>query len=190
MEVLTLNEKRIALLALIVAFLGWVGIKPEHFSWVWDYILVGIIWSWELIKSIFSLIVNIFTFSIKVPVSLIIIISIVCFLAGKFKSNKALENNLKNKEDANSAPSLSVLTERQKLILLDIYNCAGPDKRYDEIIRKLRIDFHMLNQAVDELVRMGYLVNVSDPFGENYPNVSRYGRDSVIQFLESNQQSN
>ncbi|MPY23214.1 hypothetical protein [Shewanella sp. YLB-07] len=182
-----MNERKIALWALIITFLGWVGIKPDHF-------ISAVLWLWELIKTLFIILSDIFTFSINIPISLLIIISVICFKVGKihFKNNSSVgeePHGVDETDEADNSEPLSDLSERQQLVLLDIYSHAGPHKGYGQIMRKLRIDSHMLNQTIEQLIELGYLV-MAGRFGQNYPVLSKYGRDVIIQFVENQHQSN
>ncbi|MEW5056528.1 MAG: hypothetical protein AB1Y25_02800 [Cycloclasticus sp.] len=188
-----MNEKKIAFWALIIAFFGWVGIKPDHFKsvvlWLWELLKTVGIWTWTCIKSVFTFFADILVFSLNVPISIILTISLISFILGRSQFKKALSVEVNGKEPNATKPPmpLSNLTERQKIILLDIYRYADAYKGYEEVMRKLNIDSHMLNQAIDQLIELGYL-RVAGSYGRTYPDVSQDGRDEVIQFLENNQQ--
>jgi hypothetical protein len=185
-----LTEKRIALGAFIIAIFGWIGIKPEHFKtsmfWCWEQIKHFGSYIYELFKVIIMFVWDMILFSIQVPISLLLIFStvlIVLIVRNKQLNSEQLDSH-ENQDDFETDEPLSDLNERQIEVLLDIYDYAGPHKSYESLIHSLRIDVHMLGQAIDQLIDLDYLV-VSNHFGKQYANISVFGRDEVIRFIEN-----
>ena len=178
-----MNERKIAFWALVFTFLGWAGIKPDYFKSFFASF-------WELVKSVFISIWSALTFSINIPVSLILLSFSLFFLLGLYVAGKYITQHIESDTDEKSSTEnskpLSKLNKRQRVILLDIYDHTGHYKDFTPVMRHLKIDSHMLNQALDQLIELGY-VTTTGTYSHRYPVLTRKGRDEVISFMEYNQ---
>jgi DNA-binding MarR family transcriptional regulator len=178
------KKSLIAIAGLTIALLTWFGIQPEHLKLIlntfWNFIKLTLSWFGDLGLLIWDML----GFSTPIPLSLIIALFFVSFLAGKTYYNKKEINKSNHSLDTND--EFLELPERLSELLLHIYNSKDNSGDYSRVMFRLKIDTHMLDQAIEKLEELKYVEIISNyNFSNSMVVLTRQGRDIVIKYMES-----
>ena len=137
---------------------------------------------WSALATVFSWVWTAVSFTVPVPLSLLILATIVFawLLNDLYRSNQPEPEPV-----AEPKPKpLQGLNQEELLAILGIYDGDSDEDTRHYLKRNTELDDRMIDQLFEGLFAKGYITNQRSSFGVPYCDLTRKGRDEAIEFVK------